>query len=329
MSKLIGVLGGYENRVRVFALLSCAFLAFVALLGYVHWHYYNEILRGARVETSNYAAIVEARLNATLRRTDARLLRVMKSLPDEALNVKAVPRFAESINASLDTKAESFAELVALRVFDANGDLLYASSYERAPQVKFDDDIVFRHARGNPQAGLLFSDARQIAVNGQYGIAAIRPLRDAQGTFRGLILALIDFGEYEKLFNSIDIGANGVLSIRRSDNFSAVLRRPFLAADMNRALSPTGNVILEGVRAGRPKGTAEVGGLFEERVRIYSYQLVSGFPFYVTAGLARGDVLAGWWDQTLAIAMASLLLLVIVVCSLRHLWHLTAVQDKK
>ena len=63
-----------RDRARLAALLGAAVLAVLALLGYLIWSGYREGIVTAETTTRNYAAIIEARLDSTLRRIDADLL---------------------------------------------------------------------------------------------------------------------------------------------------------------------------------------------------------------------------------------------------------------
>jgi hypothetical protein len=114
-----------RRRSKFVALLGLAAVMVIALLGYLAWSARDAAIRGARTTTHNYAAILEARLDSMLRRADSILLERVRTLPAAALSGKAVPRYAGEINAMLDSHLIHFKELVGLRIFDANGDMLY------------------------------------------------------------------------------------------------------------------------------------------------------------------------------------------------------------
>jgi PAS domain S-box-containing protein len=62
-----------RHRGRLIILLSVAALAMTALIGYLVWSGYRDVIRTAETTSRNYAAIVEAPLDATLRRAAADL----------------------------------------------------------------------------------------------------------------------------------------------------------------------------------------------------------------------------------------------------------------
>ena len=59
--------------VRRAAVLSLAGIGIMALMAYLIWSGYREAIRGAEITTRDYALVIEERLDATLRRTDAQI----------------------------------------------------------------------------------------------------------------------------------------------------------------------------------------------------------------------------------------------------------------
>jgi PAS domain S-box-containing protein len=298
----------FRERGRLAALLGVAMLAVLALLAYLIWSGHEEAIRAAETTTRNYAAILEARLDATLRRIDADLLEQAGSLPDAALSGRAVPRYARELNAGLDTHLVNFAELGGLRVFDANGASLYAADAPTARLANIADRGYFQLLRDNPRTGLVFSEAVISRPRGQHRMIAARALRDERGGFRGVVAAAIDLEHFQKLFQSLDLGERGLVAIRRSDDFTQVVRWPPLDSEAGKALPPD-NPMRAAISGGQTRATAEYAASSDGVVRIFSVHKLERFPFYVVAALARGNVLAGWRARSLAVGGASLLLL--------------------
>jgi len=87
------------HRGKLIVLVSVATLAVMALMVYLIWSGYREAIRNAETTSRNYAAIIEARLDATLRRTDADLQELARTIPVAALSKQAVPRYAREVGA--------------------------------------------------------------------------------------------------------------------------------------------------------------------------------------------------------------------------------------
>jgi diguanylate cyclase (GGDEF)-like protein/PAS domain S-box-containing protein len=308
--------------------LSMAILLAMSLLGYQLWVGYQAEMRGAEIATRNYAAIIEAQLDATLRRADADMLDLTRKLPMAALSKQAVPPYARELNEVLHAKLVNFPELEAMRIFDADGDQLYAAASAAAPRPNVADRSYFRLLRDNPQLGLVFSEVIAARfTRGQSIVIAARALTDDRGIFRGAVATAISLDEFEKLFKSLDIGPQGLVAIRRSDNFQGVVRWPLLVTDTNREL-PRGIPIRDVVESGQKKGTFEFSASSDGIERIFSFRVLDRYPFYVTAAMAQDDVLATWRKTALAVGISGLLLLGLLANFLYRLWRSEAREEQ-
>lgn len=308
------------HRIRLYVLLGLAMLAVLLLLGCQIWYSYREDLREAETRAHNYTLILETRLDATLRRTDAVLQELQLSLPIESLNQSSVPRYAAELDVRLDDHLLNFEELAALRAFDANGDLLYSSASAGTPQTNNSDRRYFRLLRDNPQSGLIFSEVIVSRSTGRQSIVAARALRDARGAFRGIVTAVIELGYFQKLFQELNTGPQGLVVIRRSDDFRQVVRWPTMDSENNKVL-PADHPTRALFNAGKMEATLQFRAASDGILRIFSIRRLEKYPFYIQVALARDDILAGWHSYSLAIAGSGLLLVGLVAGLLVWLWR--------
>ena len=97
------------------------------LLAYLLWTAHDEVWDEARQTAGNYAELVEARFDATLRRIDADLIIIASRIPMEALSSQAVSRFRAGLETELERYRSQFPEIAGFRLVDADGNLLYKS----------------------------------------------------------------------------------------------------------------------------------------------------------------------------------------------------------
>ena len=310
---------GRRHRRTLLVPLGIAALVVTVLISYLIWSGYREAVLGAGTTTRNYAAILEARLDATLRRADAILLEQVRTVPVAALGKQAVPRYAREIDAALDSHMAHFSELAGLRIFDADGDMLYTSAGASTPRTHISDRDYFLQLRDDPRAGLAFSEVAISRATGRPSMAVAGALRDGQGVFRGMVSAVIELDHFRKLFQSLEIGPRGFVNVVRSDNFRMVLRHPQLAGEFNRALPP-GAAMRKSVSAGNRQATLEFTSVRSGVDGIASYRVLERYPFYVVAALGREDVLAGWRSRTQTVGVAGLLLLGLLGALLARHW---------
>ena len=307
------------------AFLSIAALAVMPVVGYLIWSGYQAAIRSAENTTRNYALILEARLEATLRRADADLWDLARAIPIAALSQRALPRYARELNADLDFRMFKFKEIAGFRVADRHGDTLYTSASASAPYVNVSDRGYFRWLRDNPQAGLVFSEVLTGRSTGRQILAIARALMDERGNFLGIVYALLELEHFQMQFQSLAIGPQGAVSLRRSDDRRLVLRWPHLAGEVNRPLSPQ-NPIAKQMAAGATAATLQFTAESDGVERIFSYRTLEGYPFFINVSLGRDDVLAQWRARALAAGALNLSLLGLLAWLLFRLW-LTVVRE--
>ena len=314
------LLDGRRQRRQLLVALGVAVFVVAQLLGYQLWLSYHEEIENAKITSRNYATIFEARLDATLRRTDTVLQALLRTTPEVALSKQAVAGFAREVNAELDSRMLNFQELAGLRIFDADGDLLYTSDNQNAKYVNVADRNYFPLLRDNPQAGLVFSEVLVARTTGRQSVVATRALRNSQGVFLGVVTALIDVDYFEKIFRSLDVGAHGLIAVRRTDDFTLVVRSPPLASEVNKPMPP-GSLTREAIRTGQKEATIEMTAVVDQLPRIFSIRKLEHYPFYVLAALAHDDVLAGWRTRALAVGVSGALLFALLAGLLYRLWR--------
>lgn len=108
-----------------------------------------------------------------------------------------------------------------------------------------------------------------IVATGRQGLVAARAVRNAQGQFLGVVLAVIDLESFKTLFQRLDFGTAGVLVMRRSDDFTGVVRWPVLEREIKRPL-PSGDPVREAMQAGQPIGTLDFPASSDGVYRTYS-----------------------------------------------------------
>ena len=309
-----------SSRHKLQLALVAGALGMMVLLGHLIWSGYSEAIHAAKTTTRGYAAILEARLDATLRRADAELQHVARDLPVAALSVDAAQANASEINAILDKRVVGFPELEGIRVFNAEGELLYSTNKGKTVRANIADRVHFRKARDSREGELVFSDTLVTRATGKTSLVALKALRDAQGTFLGVVTATFQFEYWLNLFQSLDVGASGNVALYRRDHFKQVLRWPALEGKLNVPLPP-GNPAHVALAGGKRTATVEITTSTDLTTRFYSFHTLDPYPFFVAVGVARDDVLAGWRRRTLGVGLSTLLLVGLLIGLLYRLWR--------
>jgi signal transduction histidine kinase/ActR/RegA family two-component response regulator len=290
-----------------------AVLATAVLLSYFFWNSYRQTEKSAEASLQNTVAIVETRLTATLQRVDTDLRGLAATIPLDALLQQDREGHAAAITQRLELRAQLFPELIAYRIYDADGNDLYYSG-PRGPRHNVADRSYFRALKAQPSLPLYFSEAIVGKISKTPVMPIAKPLIDAQGNFRGVVLASLDLNYYVKLFAGLDLGANGTTVLRRTGDGGLLARWPEKIEEINVPLKP-GNPMRQLFDAGALAGTIKLTSQVDRVERRYTFQKLADYPFVVIAGRATDDYLQDW-RQSLQITGGLALLVLITFGSL-------------
>ncbi|MDB5595613.1 MAG: Signal transduction histidine kinase [Hyphomicrobiales bacterium] len=125
-------------------------------------------------------------------------------------------------------------------------------------------------------------------VSNRWTIQLTRKIRKPDGSFGGVLVASLDPYELSRLYESIDIGAGGAITLVGTDGIirarggmnANVLGKSLASSNMLRRVA--------GAPSGTFEGVSEVDGI----ERVISYRKVDAYPLIVTVALTRNEALA-------------------------------------
>jgi diguanylate cyclase (GGDEF)-like protein len=133
-----------------------------------------------------------------------------------------------------------------------------------------------------------------------------RRINHPDGSFAGVVVATLYLDHFLRLYNSIDIGGNGVINLISADA-RIVVRRPFNEAEVGTSLA-SGPLFTQLLPKGS-SGTATVKSYVDGVERVVGFRRVDEYPLIVFAALNKDEVLASWRRESLlSAAIVSLLL---------------------
>ena len=155
-------------------------------------------------------------------------------------------------------------------------------------------------------------------VTGKWSIQLTRRITDPDGSFGGVIVASVDPGYFSRLYDSIDVGRNGVITLVGLDG---VIRSVKGGAAQSGTQSIAASAFFAAIAAGAGGSYRELNPL-DGVAHVGSYLRVAGFPLIVSVGFSEEEMLAGYRRELLIALMAatglSLLILMVVIAGLRN-----------
>ena len=300
--------GGWVSwpELRLILLFVATLLGAGVLLSLVLGAVYREAEIQAETDARNITGVLEARLNAALRRINADLEHIAATVPEEAFQPAAVGKYRDALSQQMALFTARFPEIIGYRLLDPSGNVLYASEVDFSSSNAVDRDY-FVELLQHPESNLSFSDVIVGRITKRQMLVMALPVRTPQGKLRGVVMAPLDIGQLQQLLDTVNLGPNGVITIRRTDNGRLALRRPARPGTVNQALKD--NPMHQRIEAGERSGIIRFRAAIDGVERLYAYRRVGDYPFYVAAGIATEDYLAGWRKMVGVAGLSSLLLI--------------------
>jgi hypothetical protein len=125
--------------------------------------------------------------------------------------------------------------LASIHWTNANGDVVAHSSGSDPPHANVADLLYFIAQRDGIANGLFIAPPFRPTPEGRWIVTVSLPLRNADGSFAGVVAAELDQSYFRRIFQSMKPGPNGSVTLARRDG-RIVAREPFDAAAMSRSI---------------------------------------------------------------------------------------------
>jgi diguanylate cyclase (GGDEF)-like protein len=219
--------------------------------------------------------------------------------------------FDRSINAE---------DMGAILVSDANGRLLLDSRSTPPRPFSVEDRDYFLVHRENSIPGLYVSRSFEPReTNESTSIGLSRRLENTDGSFAGIVVGTLRLDYFRHLFEGVQLGENGSLTLIREDGI-VLMQRPYDASLVGRQLTGDSPFLQMTIQGGSIDSEA---GPFDNVKRIYSSARVNGYPLVIVVGRSLTNVLAAWRKRCILFsAFIALVDATIIVMSigLAHQW---------
>jgi diguanylate cyclase (GGDEF)-like protein/PAS domain S-box-containing protein len=203
-------------------------------------------------------------------------------------------KFGEA-NKILAAIADSSDGIRAVRILDSEGWSRVDSFPATAKSLRYNGQEYFLHHRDRPGTDLRIGRPVRAVRDNSWLLVVSRRLDDAQGRFAGVIAVSIEMRHIQGLFDSLDLGEDGAVSLQSSEGFFMV-RRPF--SERSIGLDASQGDLFKVHLPLSPVGTYVIRAIADGQVRYVSYRQSARYPLVVAAALSQQDILAGWVRET-------------------------------
>lgn len=286
-----------------------AALAILALTGFAAYDLAREraaTVAEAKANTANLARLLQAHAEQTLRRVDARLaLAADRLLLEPASAAPGSAALADDLRKLLPRDGL----VSALIWLDADGQVLSSSLAPQALAAVSSLLQDWQARRLAKPAARIIVGRQQAFQPGQWQLPIGRALPGPAAG--GSLVALMETASLQTLFDSVDTGRSGFISVFLDDGWllanaprdDALFARNWLDAALFKQHLPA-------ARSGSVQQVMARDGA----ERVYSYRTLTDYPLVVSIGISMTDALTEWrqrivWDAVLLGGVGSALLL--------------------
>ncbi|MFO1321277.1 MAG: EAL domain-containing protein [Burkholderiales bacterium] len=269
------------------ALSVTAALALLGVMAASLWSARSNYLEAGYTTTRNLARVLEEQTARSFQAADATLASIStlwSRLPDHQQPGSAV------MQEILVEKLTTIGPSGQLCIIDRDGMVAHDTSRFPAKARDLSTWSSFQWHRENP-SGLHVGTPMVDEVSGRIFITASRRLSTTDGSFAGIVVAILDPRRFESQYSGLDIGAHGLINLRHWDG-SLLARVPHVPSAIGRRIASTESMRRQLERSDGASG--ELVSSIDGINRLYTIRRVAQMPLLVFVGLDRSEVLAPW-----------------------------------
>ena len=278
-------------RSVVFLLLAVC-LSMTAIVIWEAWNSRQYHLHDKEVAMSNLAQTLASQAQASIKQADTLLFTLVDRLEIDGITQGQVPRLERLLTA----QRSELSQIHGLFVYDEQGRWIANSNGAVMPGANNADREYFIFHRDHPDRGPHIGPSIKSRSTAEWIMTVSRRVNHPDGSFAGVALVTLYLSHFLALYDSIDMGHNGVINLI-ADDASIVVRRPFNEAEVGSSVAK-GPLFTQLLPKG-DSGTATVRSYVDGIERVVGFRRVEGYPLIIFAALEKEEVLAGWREQAL------------------------------
>ncbi|MBV4519487.1 sensor domain-containing diguanylate cyclase [Pseudomonas sp. SWRI74] len=283
-------------------LMVAVCLSMAVIVIWEAWSSRQYHLHDKEVAMSNLAQTLASQAQASIKQADTLLFTLVDRLENEGIDEGRINRLQRLLSA----QRSELSQIHGLFVYDETGQWIANSNGAEVGVANNSDREYFIFHRDHPDRGPHIGPSIKSRSSGEWIMTVSRRINHPDGSFAGVALATIYLSHFLQLYDSIDIGNNGVINLI-ADDARIVVRRPFHEADIGSSLAKS--PLFTQLLPTSSSGTARLKSIIDGVERVTGYRRVEGYPLVVFAALNQDEVLASWRKESLlSAAIVSLLL---------------------
>lgn len=277
-------------------LLVAVCLSMAVIVIWQSWNSRQYHLHDKQVAMSNLAQTLASQAQASIKQADTLLFTLVDRLENEGGGPDQLNRLQRLLRAQRD----ELSQIHGLFVYDETGKWVANSNGAEVGVANNSDREYFIYHRDHPDRGPHIGPSIKSRSSGEWIMTVSRRVNHPDGSFAGVALATLYLSHFLELYDSIDMGNNGVINLI-ADDASIIVRRPFNEADIGSSLAKS--QLFTQLLPRASAGTATIKSIIDGVERVVGYRRVEGYPLIVFAALNKDEVLTSWRNESILSAL--------------------------
>ena len=270
--------------------------AFAGSSAYDAWRSYDHIISSNNREVGNLAKALAEEAEGSLQLADLLLRDTARWYENER---PAPGRVADD---KLAAKAAGLLQVREVRIIDENGIPRYRSRDLPGDISSLSDRAYFIAHRDHARLGVVVSEPLITQIERRPAVVMSRRLDKRDGTFDGIVQLVVDLEDFQRRYQTIDLGQGSAMNLLRTDG-TLLVRQP-------QAGQAVGEKFPELVAmASTPAGL--VMSTIDQKPRFVGVAQVGEFPLVVAVTREKSVALGGWRDEAYHVAVRTLVLMLV------------------
>jgi PAS domain S-box-containing protein len=275
--------------------------AFAGSSAYHLWRSYHEAIAATHRELGNMAKTLAEQAEGSLRLVDL----LLRETATWYANERPVPSTAA--DARLVTRVAGLPQVREVRIVDEHGIPRFRSRELPGDDAALSDRPYFIAHRDHPGLGVVLSDPLITQIERRPAIVMARRLEKSDGTFDGVVQAVVDLEEFQRVYQAIDLGQGSAINLLRDDGTLFVRQPPFPQTvgkkfpEMIAPASETGGLVLH---------------TMDRQPRFVGIANVRDFPLVVAVSRDKNTALERWRGEAWQVGARTLVLVLLGTASI-------------
>jgi PAS domain S-box-containing protein len=215
-------------------------------------------------------------------------------------NERPVP--GDAADAKLAARAAGLPQVREVRIIDGQGIPRFRSRALPGDNAPLSDRAYFIAHRDHPRLGVVLSDPLITQIERRSAIVMSRRLEKPDGTFDGIVQAVVDLEEFQRVYEAIDLGRGSAINLLRADG-TLIVRQP-------RSPEVVGRKFPEMIAPDSdPSGLVSL--TTDQKPRFVGIGLVGDFPLVIAVSRESNVALEPWRDEAWHVATRTLILVLL------------------